>query len=177
MVVRFAGWCFETTPIDLFWWILQRNLSPKHTHHLHWPPGHWKHTPQLLSQYSKGTSTFRYFKGRNMHTILSPEDFIFWVVTGKIHAQIKPEEDQMLNEIIEQKDSGFSNTQSFSVTLCCPVTCIDNSSWIKCQHYHRQLCCWHAFAISLKIPLIFWLHNSWATPHLNIQKSILFKPN
>lgn len=99
-----------------------------------------------------------------MHTILSPEDLIFWVVTGKIHAQMKPQENQMRNEIIEQKDSSFSNTPSFSVTLCCPVTCIDNSSWIKCQHYHRQLCCWHAFAISLKIPLIFWLHNSWATP-------------
>lgn len=37
-----------------------------------------------------------------MHTILRPEDFIFWVVTGKIHAQMKPEEDQMQNEIIEQ---------------------------------------------------------------------------
>lgn len=116
-------------------------------------------------------------RGGNMHTTLSQEDLIFWFAIGKIYAQMKPEEDQMQNEIIEQKDSGFSDTPSFSVTLCCPVTCTGKSSRIKCQQYHLQPCCWHAFAIPLKIPLIFWLHNSWATPHLNIQKSILFKAN
>lgn len=56
------------------------------------------------------------------------EKATLWFVIGKIHAQMKPEEDQMQNEIIKHKDSSFSNTQSFSVTLCCPVTCIDNSS-------------------------------------------------
>lgn len=60
---------------------------------------------------------------------------------------------------------------------CCPVMCIDNSSWIKCQHYHLQLCCWHSSATSLKILLIFWLCKSRATPHLNIQKSILLQSN
>ena len=63
-----------------------------------------------------------------MHTTLSQEDLIFWFAIGKIYAQMKPEEDQMQNEIIVRKDSGFSDTQSFSVTLCCPVTCTDNFS-------------------------------------------------
>lgn len=101
----------------------------------------------------------------------------YWALIEKAHIQ-KSQRRFIQSEILEQKDGRFSNTQSFSVShTCCPVTCIDNSSWIKCQHYHLQLCCWHAFAISLKIPLIFWLFNSWATPHLNIQKSILFQPN
>lgn len=107
---------------------LEKPFSQAH-HHLHWLTS-WarKNTLQLLRPYSEGTCTSRYFKGRNMHTILSPEDFILHILVWKIHAQMKPEEDQMQDEIIEQKDSGFSNTQSFSVTLCCPVTCVDNSS-------------------------------------------------
>lgn len=38
---------------------------------------HFKHTLQLLSQCSKGTFTCRNFKGRNMHTVLSQEDFLY----------------------------------------------------------------------------------------------------
>lgn len=128
--------------------------------HLHWQSVPWKQTHWLVSK-----------------QILRAKRTTYWIMIGKTHIQ-RSWRRFIQSEILEQKDGVFSNTQSFSVShTCCPVTCIDNSSWIKCQHYHLQLCCWHAFAISLKIPLIFWLFNSWATPHLNIQKSILFQPN
>lgn len=99
-----------------------------------------------------------------------------WLVIGKIHIQKKLEKIYSKWNLRAEGQWLLQHSIIFSHT-CCLVTCINNSSWIRCQHYHLQLCCWHAFAISLKIPLIFWLFNSWTTPHLNIQKSILFQPN